>query len=230
MRQLFELCSKDRDIRFSPFTWAIRMSLLHKGLEYEGVPRMFLEKEEIEAAGFKTFPTLKDGDVWVNDSLMIAHYLERTYPDKPLFGGEMGIAQSFLIQSLIGSQVMGPLFPLIAVDVCNALPEDQAGYFRESRTPLVGAESLEAAAEGRDGKIASIQKGWNGFRTALKAQPFLSGDGPAYADYTLFGAFQWCRVVSAFEPWAGDQLITDWLDRMLDLYGGEGRRAPRIYG
>ena len=43
--RLFELCGEDRDIRFSPFVWRVRLALAHKGLAYDCVPVRFLEKD-----------------------------------------------------------------------------------------------------------------------------------------------------------------------------------------
>jgi len=74
MRQLFELCAEDRDIRFSPFVWRVIFCLHHKGLEFEPVPLMFLEKEPYAASNHKALPVLKDGDTWVSDSFQIAKY------------------------------------------------------------------------------------------------------------------------------------------------------------
>ena len=36
-------------------------------------------------------------------------------------------------------------------------------------------------------------------RLTLKTQPYLGGEKPNYADYIVFGAFQWARVVSPFK-------------------------------
>ena len=33
----------------------------------------------------------------------------------------------------------------------------------------------------------------------VAAQPYLAGEAPAYADYIVFGSFQWARCCSAFE-------------------------------
>ena len=52
------------------------------------------------------------------------------------------------------------------------------------------------------------------------------GMAPAFADYTLFGAFQWARCCSPqklirkkADP------VSAWLSRMLDLYDGLSRKA-----
>ncbi len=56
-------------------------------------------------------------------------------------------------------------------------------------------------------------------------QAYLCGDQPAYADYALFGSFQWARIVSNQDVLAEGDKVCDWRDRMLDLYDGLARQA-----
>ena len=62
-------------------------------------------------------------------------------------------------------------------------------------------------------------------RRTVERQPFVSGEAPAYADYTVFGAFQWARSMSDFALLAPDDPIHAWRERMLDLYGGLVRQS-----
>jgi hypothetical protein len=55
------------------------------------------------------------------------------------------------------------------------------------------------------------------------------GGSPAYADYLVFGAFQWARAISDLEVLAAGDPIGAWRGRMLDLFDGLARRAP-AYG
>ena len=66
-------------------------------------------------------------------------------------------------------------------------------------------------------------------RRTLERQDFISGSGPAYADYTVFGAFQWARAISDFELLASDDPVRAWRSRMLDIHGGLARGTP-AYG
>jgi glutathione S-transferase len=56
-------------------------------------------------------------------------------------------------------------------------------------------------------------------RTMLKAQSFLAGPAPAYADHLVYGAIKWGLTTSA-EPLlpAGDAILT-WMDGVLATYG-----------
>jgi glutathione S-transferase len=59
----------------------------------------------------------------------------------------------------------------------------------------------------------------------LDRQPFVAGDRPAYADYILFGVFQWARLTSSYALLADDDPIFGWRTRMLDLFDGLAAKA-----
>ena len=64
----------------------------------------------------------------------------------------------------------------------------------------------------------------------VERQDFLSGSRSGYADYIVFGAFQWARAISDFEVLAADDPVRAWRGRMLDLFDGLARRAPAYGG
>ena len=82
-RQLFELCGKDPERRFSPYCWRSRMALAHKGLSFESIPWRFTESDRIAFANSEKVPVLVDGDHVVADSWTIAQHLDAAYPDAP---------------------------------------------------------------------------------------------------------------------------------------------------
>ena len=53
-------------------------------------------------------------------------------------------------------------------------------------------------------------------------------DEPHYADYILFGAFQWPRAICAVPILAEDDPVAQWFERSLDLHGGIGRAMPAM--
>ncbi|MEX0300075.1 MAG: glutathione S-transferase N-terminal domain-containing protein, partial [Kordiimonas sp.] len=83
--KLFEICSADKDVRFSPFVWRVIMCLHHKGLSFDRVAMSFLEAKEQLKTEPQTVPVLEDGDKQVVDSFEIAKYLDEAYPENPLF-------------------------------------------------------------------------------------------------------------------------------------------------
>jgi glutathione S-transferase len=116
------------------------------------------------------------------------------------------------------------LFGVVAKDIYDhILPEDKP-YFRETREKRIGM-TLENFDAGRDQRRAGAQKALDFLRAVLKGQPYFSGDAPAYADYIVFGAFQWTRGCSAERFVAPGDALYDWRHKMLDLHGGLARRV-----
>ena len=61
---------------------------------------------------------------------------------------------------------------------------------------------------------------------AVTVSPYLGGDAPNYADYIVFGAFQWARVVSPFKLLAEDDPVHAWREKLLDAFDGMARKSP----
>ena len=223
--KLFELVGAEQDRPFSPFCWRTRMALAHKGLDAQLVPWRFTEKEAIAPYKSEKVPVLLDGDQAVCDSWVIANYLEDSYPDRPsLFGGEGGRAMARMLNWWGDIAVVGAMFPMIVADIHDHLrPEDQ-GYFRKSREARLG-KTLEEVAAPRDSAVAGFRKGLDPMRLTLRTQPFLGGAAPNYADYIVFGGFQWARAISPFKLLAEDDPIYAWRDKLLDAFDGLARRS-----
>ena len=51
----------------------------------------------------------------------------------------------------------------------------------------------------RDKAVEGFRKSLDPLRLTLRTQAYLGGAAPNYADYIVFGAFQWARVVSPFK-------------------------------
>ncbi|SEI14573.1 glutathione S-transferase family protein [Tardiphaga sp. OK245] len=223
--QLFELVGTDEDRPFSPFCWRIRMALAHKGLDATSIPWRFTEKDAINKHKSDKVPVLLDGERAVNDSWAIANYLEDTYPDRPsLFGGEGGRAMGRMLNWWGDTVVVAGMFPFIVADIHGHLrPVDQA-YFRESREARF-KKSLEEVASNRDTGVDAFRKSLDPMRLTLKTQPFLGGAAPNYADYIVFGPFQWARAISPFKLLAEDDAIYAWRERMLDAFNSMARNS-----
>ena len=220
---LYELTGIDTARPFSPHCWKTVMSLAHKGLEFERSPVPFTGVPEVENKLGKTVPVLRDGDRIVRDSFDIALYLDETYPDRPsLFGGESGVALSRFVEAWTLAQIHTSIGGLLLLDIYAMLePEDQI-YFRHSRETRFG-KTLEEIVEASGGRVNEFAARLEPLRLMLKRQPFIGGETPLFADYIVFGAFQWARVVSAEELLAPDDPVADWFERCLDLHGGAGR-------
>ncbi len=221
-RILYELVGAN-DLRFSPYCWRTRLALAHKGLEASFEPVRFTEKEKIAFSGSTTVPVLKDGERAIADSWEIACYLEEAYPDRPsLFGGEAGRAVTGFINAWTNATLHPALLKCTIKDVFERLDPDDSDYFRSTREARFGKTIEELDAE-RDTHVAALATVLAPLRTILEKEAWISGDAPAYADYIVFGAFQWIRLVSPLEPVFEGDPVFDWRERMLDLFGGLAR-------
>jgi glutathione S-transferase len=224
--KLFELVGTDAARPFSPYCWRTRMALAHKGLGVESIPWCFAEKQAIAPHHSEKVPVLIDGETSVADSWAIANYLEDNYPERPsLFGGEGGRAMGRMINWWGDVTVVGGLFPLIVADIPAHLKPVDAAYFRRSREARFG-KPLEEIVAARDTSVGGFRRALDPLRLTLRTQPFLGGEAPNYADYIVFGAFQWARVVSPFRLLADNDPVYAWREKLLDAFDGMARKSP----
>jgi glutathione S-transferase len=224
--KLFELVGTDVARPFSPYCWRTRMALAHKGLAADSIPWRFTEKEAIAPHGSEKVPVLLHGEKPVVDSWAIANYLEDAFPDSPsLFGGEGGRAVMRMLNWWGDIAIVGGLFPLIVADIPAHLGAVDADYFRASREARLG-KPLEEVASLRDNGVVNFRKSLDPLRLTLKAQAYLGGAAPNYADYIVFGGFQWARVVSPFRLLEADDPIYAWRERLFDAFDGLARNSP----
>ena len=223
-RLLYSLCGADPECRFSPHVWKTILSLSHKGLDFQEVPTPFTAIKSVEGGFSQTIPVINDNGQLVRDSFDIALYLEDRYPDAPtLFGGDGGKTISRAIEGYSQFIIQPALIKIVVKDIHDLLaPGDQA-YFRNSREARLG-RTLEAVDSAAGEELAAFPAKLQPIRHTLKFQPYLGGDSPLFADYILFGALQWARVVSPKPILGNDDPVRDWFERCLDLYDGRGRR------
>jgi glutathione S-transferase len=224
--KLYELVGTDAARPFSPFCWRTRMALAHKGLAADSIPWRFTEKAAIAPPGSEKVPVLLHGEKPVVDSWGIANYLEDAFPDRSsLFGGEGGRAVMRMLNWWGDITVVGGIFPLVVADIPTHLAANDAAYFRASREARLG-KPLEEVAAVRDKGVVNFRKSLDPLRLTLKTQPYLGGAAPNYADYIVFGGFQWARVVSPFKLLEADDPVYAWRERLLDAFDGLARKSP----
>lgn len=225
MLKLYDLAGADEGRRFSPTCWRARMALAHKRVEFEAIAWRFTDKDAITASGSGTVPVLVNGDQWISDSWAIALWLEGNYPDAPsLFAGDSSGSLARFHNVWADTVQLPGLFGLIAHDVYEKLAAQDRDYFRTTRERWIGMPLKEFGA-GRDDRLAAFRASMAPVRRTLNVQPWLGGDAPNYADYAIFGGFQWARCVSDYPVLADDDPITAWRERMLDLFGGMPRHS-----
>lgn len=201
------------------------MALAHKGLDVEDLPWRFTEKDRIAATGQPRVPVLVHGTRWIADSWAIADYLEESFPDRPsLFGSPEGRALARFVNEWGVSALHPKIIRVILPDIFAALHDKDRDYFRTTREQRFGMP-LEQIGGDRDALLAALARELVPLETLLGQQNFVSGAAPLYADYAVFGTFQWARVVGGPPLVAADSAICAWLERMLDLQDGLARRT-----
>jgi glutathione S-transferase len=223
--KLYELVGREDERRFSPYCWRVVMALAHKGLPFEGVPVRFTDKELLKFSGQSLVPVLVDGGRTVTDSWEIALYLDQAYPDRPkLIDSAQARGTTMAFKFWCEQNVHPALNRVVLLDLfANIHPRDQA-YFRESREKRFGM-TLEKMGGDPAGGLMALKKALDVVRPVFVGQPFLGGTAPGFADYILFGPFQWARVMSPARLIEPDDPMYAWRERMLDLYDGLARNA-----
>jgi glutathione S-transferase len=227
-RKLYDLAGAEPERRFSPYCWRAKLALAHKGLDdVETIPWRFTEKDVIAFSGQGLVPVLVDGDITVFDSWTIANYLEDTYADRPsLFDGAGGRAVTLLVNHWANAMLTGAVARVVLMDIYERIHAKDRAYFRESREKRFG-KTLEEVAADRDGNVKALRTALEPVRATLRAQAYLGGERPLYADYIVFGHLQWARCISPIALLAPDDPVYTWRDRILATY--EVARAAPAY-
>ena len=224
--QLYDLAGAEPERRFSPYCWRTKLALVHKGLAVETIPWRFSDKSMIAFSGQGRVPVLVDGDRVVSDSWAIATYLEETYPDRPpLFGGPSAMAISRFVNCWADGVLAPAIARLLAMDIFAHLHERDRTYFRASLEQRFGM-SLEAANANRETEVTGFRQSLEPMRLMLGSQAFFGGDAPTYADYIVFGLFQWARCISDFGLLTIDDPVTAWRGRILAAFADLVRTSP----
>ncbi len=223
---LHDLAGADPDVRFSPYCWRSRFALAHKGQPVETVPWRFTDAGAIAFSGQGKVPVMRDDATVVSDSWAIAEYLEQRYPTPTLFGGPTGLAHARFVNAWTDAVLVGGIARFIMRDLVDVIDPKDVAYFRSSRESRFG-KRLEAVQDGREDALAGFRQSLSPLRLVLRRQPWLGGAAPSYADHIVAGTLMWPRCASRFELLEPGDMVAQWLDRVLDLYGGLGRAAKR---
>ena len=222
--KIYELCGADETHLFSPHCWKTRYSLAHKGLEYEIAPTPFTQIASIEGGPNRTVPTIKDGETVLHESLEIALYLDKTYPDRPpLVGGEAALALTRFIVSWSQAQLHPEVTKICIMDIHDSLAPADQEFFRRTREARLGCALEEFSAKfPKDG--TALNKALAPLDACLQAHPFIGGDSPLFADYIVFGLLQWLRLCSS-QKIEIEGAVGKWFETLLDFHDGLGRKA-----
>lgn len=207
----------------SPFVWATKYAIAHKGLDMEVVPGGFTGIMERTGGQSERLPAIVDDGEWVLDSWLIAEHLDRKYPDRPTLIGDPSVkVLTQFIETWLWQTAISPWMSCYIKNYRDwSVPEDHA-YVTESRERMFGRK-IEDIVVGREDRLPQVPPKLELLRGILKEHKWLGGEQPNYADYRALAVFLFCASVADTPPLTADDPLRDWIDRGFDLYGGLGR-------
>lgn len=208
----------------SPFVWATKYAVKHKGFDLDVVPGGFTGIMERTDGHSERLPAIVDDGTWVLDSWGIVEYLDATYPDRPTLVPHPSVAAiTRALDAWFWSVATGPWMRCFCVTYRDlSLPQDHE-YITYSREKMLGM-TLEAMQAGGEDRLPKISAALEPLRVALREVDWLGGDSPNYADYRIMGSILFTASVCQNSPvLADDDPLRPWIERCLDLFGGLGR-------
>jgi len=223
---LFDIPSNTKENCWSLNIWRIRYLLNYKKIshttrwvEFPDIKPLFIELgvPAIKTAfgdHAYTCPTIQyfpaDGSppIFVTDSYAIAPFLEERHPDPPVFSKmTASVEEQTELGWKVRTELLLPIFPIIARGTCHALNEASQPYFRETREKNVFKKKLEewgpSDEQGIKDALATAKKQFDEYlKTFPNAGPYLFGQEISYLDMIFASVFMWIKVVAKEELWS----------------------------
>jgi len=207
----------------SPFVWATKYAIAHKGFELDVVPGGFTGIPERTSGRTERLPAIVDDGEWVLDSWLIAEYLDAKYPDRPTLIGDPSVkALTQMVEAWLWQQAIGPWMTCFIKEYRDrSLPQDHE-YVTESRERMFGRK-IEDIIVGREDRLPKVPPALQLMRNTLAQNAWFGGDRPNYADFRMLAVFLFTASVADTPVLTDDDPLRDWIERGFDLYGGLGR-------
>lgn len=177
----------------SPFAWRVLLALSVKGLDYN-THRLDVSKGDLRTPEYLALnphgkvPVLQDGDLTIYESVAILAYLEKQYPDVPLFG-ETAEGYALTWQRLMElDTILTPLVRGIARPIFTGNVDGQEGAINEL--------------------IAALNTELERYSSWLEQGDYLAGERITAADVALYPAL---ALLTRVAPMAPDTLNIDFV-------------------
>jgi glutathione S-transferase len=212
----------------SPFVWATKYAVAHKGFELDIVPGGFTGIMERTGGQTERLPAIQDDSEWVLDSWLIAEYLDEKYPDRPTLIPHPTVrALTEGLEAWLWQTAIGPWMTCYIKSYRDRSLEVDHEYVTESRERMFGRK-MEDIIVGREDRLPQILPNLQLLRNMLAERQWIGGDRPNYADYRLLSVFLFLSSVADTPAMTDDEPLRDWIDRGFDLYGGLGRHPGML--
>jgi glutathione S-transferase len=208
----------------SPFVWATKYALKHKGFDLDVIPGGFTKIPERTGGVTERLPAIVDDGQWVLDSWGIVEYLDEKYPDRPMLIPHPSVAiVTRALDAWFWQVATGPWMRCNCVSYRDLANADDHEYITYSREKMLG-KTLEQMQQGYEDRLPQISANLEPLRIALREGKYLGGDTPNYADYRILGSILFTASVCQNSPvLADDDPLRPWIDSLLDMFGGLGR-------
>lgn len=141
-----------------------------------------------------TTPAIVDSETGkkISDSMVIAEYLDETYPDKPTLFPPGTAAAISMFQSIWHKEVLAEMFPLMVSRICLQLNPESQVVFREGQEKAIGSKIEDIfPVEKRPEQLEKFKAGLSKIAVDLdkngKDKLFFLGDAFSYADCIIAG-------------------------------------------
>jgi glutathione S-transferase len=207
----------------SPFVWATKFAVAHKGFALHIVDGGFTGILERTGGVTERLPAIVDDGRWVLDSWGIVEYLDETYPDRPALIPHPSVAVlTRALDTWFWGAAVGPWMRSYCADYRDVCFEHDKDYVTRSRAVMLGGP-LEDVQAGREDRLCAISAALEPLRLALRDSAFLGGETPNYADYRIIGGFLWLASLAQTPALAADDPLRGWVEGVCALYGGLGQ-------
>jgi glutathione S-transferase len=213
----------------SPFAQKVRSILGYKRLSWRSVDiPMVMPKPDLTAltGGYRRTPVLQIGADVYCDTALICDVLEQWQTEPSLYPlGQEGWARIvaqwadalwFPVMSAFSFQPVG------AAHFYRQMSTGQRQALEQDRQAMRGGQARLPAAEAVAAARTQLQR----LAQVLEQQPFLLGEQPSLADFSIYHPLWFLRtqvgvLQPALDPWPA---VQQWLDRMQAL--GQGQSQP----
>jgi len=212
----------------SPFVWATKYAVAHKGFEIDIVPGGFTGIMDRTGGRTERLPAIVDDGEWVLDSWLIAEYLDEKYPDRPTLIGDPSVrVLATMMENWLWQTAIGPWMTCFIKSYRDRSLAVDHEYVTESRERMFGRK-IEDIVVGREDRLPLVPPALQLMRNTLADNPWFGGESPNYADYRLLSVFLFASSVADTPVLTEDDPLRDWIDRGFDLHGGLGRHPGML--